>query len=71
MRNKICWLVLFVFVALPAMAQNNATTNEDLMRSEGKIYVVMAIVLTILAGLIVYVIRLDRKMTRLEKNDLT
>jgi hypothetical protein len=40
------------------------------MRASGKIYVVLAIVLTILLGLILYVVRLDRKISRLEKTDL-
>jgi hypothetical protein len=39
----------------------------DLMRSNGKIYVVLAVMLTILAGLIIYLIRLDKKMVKLEK----
>jgi hypothetical protein len=40
------------------------------MRASGKIYVVLAIVLTILAGLIFYVVRLDRKISKFEKGDL-
>jgi hypothetical protein len=39
----------------------------DTMRSEGKIYVVVAIILVVLAGLITYLFLLDRKVTRLEK----
>jgi CcmD family protein len=39
----------------------------DTMRSEGKIYVVVAILLIIFAGLIVYLFMLDRKVTRIEK----
>jgi CcmD family protein len=39
----------------------------DLMRTNGKIYVVVAVCLTILFGLILYVIRLDRKISKLEK----
>jgi uncharacterized membrane protein len=41
----------------------------DMMRSNGRIYVVVAVVSTILIGLILYVFRLDRKMTRMEKNN--
>ena len=40
----------------------------DVMRSNGKIYVVVAVILTIFAMLIIYLIRLDRKMSKLEKN---
>jgi hypothetical protein len=54
-----------------AFAQDvDAADTEGLMRTSGKIYVVLAIVLTILAGLIFYVVRLDRKITKLEKSEL-
>ena len=39
----------------------------DSMRSNGRIYVVVAVALTILIGLFLYVVRLDRKITKLEK----
>lgn len=38
------------------------------MRADGKIYVVVAVLVTILAGLFLYVFRLDRKISRMEKN---
>lgn len=44
------------------------TEMADLMRSNGKIYVVIAVMLTILFGLIFYLVRLDKKITRLEKD---
>jgi CcmD family protein len=37
------------------------------LRSDGKIYVVMVVALTILAGLFIYLINLDRKISKLEK----
>ena len=37
------------------------------MRSNGKIYVVVAVVLTILSGLFLYLFSLDKKITKLEK----
>jgi hypothetical protein len=39
------------------------------MRSDGRIYVVIAVLLTILAGLIFYLIRLDKRISRLEKEN--
>ncbi len=39
----------------------------DIMRSNGKIYVVIAVILTILTGLILYVVRLDRKISETGK----
>ncbi|HEY2721110.1 MAG TPA: CcmD family protein [Chitinophagaceae bacterium] len=41
----------------------------DLMRSNGRIFVVVAVVIIILIGLILYLARLDRKITRLEKEN--
>jgi hypothetical protein len=39
------------------------------MRSNGRIYVVVAVMLTILIGLVLYVVRLDRKISKLEKDN--
>ena len=39
----------------------------DTMRQEGKIYVVVAVILLIFSGIIVYAVRIDRKVSRLEK----
>ncbi|MFN3300291.1 MAG: CcmD family protein [Sediminibacterium sp.] len=58
--------IFSVFVSLVANAQEN-TTEIGLMRSNGKIFVVMAVVLTILIGLFAYLITIDKKITRLEK----
>ena len=55
----LCSSILFAQDAEPEMA--------DLMRSNGKIYVVVAVCLTILIGLFMYVFLIDRKISRLEK----
>jgi CcmD family protein len=39
----------------------------DKFRADGKIYVVIVVVLVILSGIFIYVARLDRKITRFEK----
>jgi hypothetical protein len=41
----------------------------DTMRSNGRIYVVVAVVLVILIGLILYLVRLDKKITKMEKEN--
>lgn len=64
---------IFSFAVLLIQAQEAASQKSvmaDLMRSNGKIYVVIAVMLTILAGLIWYMIRLDRKISKLEKDDV-
>ena len=47
--------------------QNSEVEMADHLRAEGKIYVVVAVVITILAGLIAYTLIIDRKITKLEK----
>ncbi len=42
--------------------------SKKLKKENGKIYVVMAVVITIVAGLFTYVASLDRKISKLEKN---
>ena len=43
------------------------TEMADVMRSNGRIYVVVAVILTILIGLVLYLLRLDRKISKMEK----
>jgi CcmD family protein len=53
--------------SLVIFAQDKNAGIVDTMRSNGRIYVVVAVVLTILIGLFLYVIRLDRKISKMEK----
>jgi hypothetical protein len=50
------------------MAQSSGAEMADVMRSNGKIYVVVAVMSTILAGLILYLVSLDRRIRRMERN---
>jgi heme/copper-type cytochrome/quinol oxidase subunit 2 len=43
-----------------------ANVSTDVMRSNGKIYVVMAVVVTIVTGLFAYVYSIDKKISKLE-----
>jgi uncharacterized membrane protein len=65
--KKTGLLIPGLFIAAGCFAQNNSTGMADMMRSNGRIYVVVAVMVTILAGLIFYVARLDRKISSLEK----
>jgi hypothetical protein len=64
--KKILILILLMTGSLLTFAQEKVSM-ADTFRSNGKIYVVVAVILTIFAGIIAYLIRLDRKITRLEK----
>ena len=59
-------LLLLIF-SHAALAQPETVEMADTMRSEGKIYVVVAIILVVLAGLITYLFLLDRKLSKMEK----
>ncbi|MBC7866209.1 MAG: CcmD family protein [Gloeobacteraceae cyanobacterium ES-bin-316] len=56
-----------LFTSAVCVAQEKEVAMADTMRSNGKIYIVVAVCLTILVGLFLYVISLDRKIKRLEK----
>jgi hypothetical protein len=55
-----------LLLSIPGFSQESVEM-ADTMRSEGKIYVVVAIGLVILGGLIIYLFTIDRKAARLEK----
>jgi CcmD family protein len=67
--KKITILLALMMLSLISFAQAKDKKVEmaDLMRSNGMIYVVVAVVTIILVGLILYVFRLDRKISKLEK----
>lgn len=66
MINKIFFLV-FLFATLFANAQE-ATQPQmaDGMRAEGKIYVVIAVMAVIFLCVAAYLVRIDRKVKKLE-----
>ena len=61
-------LLSFLMVAMLAFQANaqNQVEMADTMRAEGKIYVVVAIILIVLIGLVTYLFLLDRKVKKLE-----
>lgn len=66
--QKIWATAALLFICFAATAQTNSGA-EDVMRSNGKIYVVVAVCLTILIGLFLYVFSIDRKLSKLEKEN--
>ncbi len=61
-RKAFTTLSLFLFPFTFLMAQE----DTDFMRSMGKMYVVVAVIAAIFIGLVIFLIYLDRKLTRLE-----
>lgn len=64
MKKLLSFLTVF-FLTLNLCAQE--VTMADKFYSEGKIYVVIAVLSVIFAGLIIYLIVQDRKISRIEK----
>lgn len=61
--KKIAAMLAMCFLTVAASAQE----SSDVMRSNGKIYVVVAVVVTIVIGLFLYLLNLDRKISKIEK----
>jgi len=66
------WLLSLAFIAIYALVFGQQTNPPvemaDTMRSNGKIFVVVAVIVTLFSGIIIYLISLDRKISRLEKD---
>lgn len=62
-------LLLFVLMLSLAMQVNAQSEIEmaDVMRSNGKIYVVVAVAGIVMFGILIYLVMLDRKISTLEK----
>lgn len=64
---KILLLLVMMCQASLLFAQNDKVEMADVMRSNGKIYIVVAVCLTILIGLFLYVWSVDRKVSKMER----
>ena len=73
MKNKVS-IAVFAFVnfvlTLNLFAQQSVTEEvamADQMRADGKIWVVVAVISTLFAGIIAFLVSMDRKVSKLEK----
>lgn len=66
---KIVNILFMLIFSFSAMAQETGSDVEmaDLMRSNGKIYIVVAVLAVVFAGIVVYLVNLDRKISNIEK----
>ena len=66
--KKLIVLVLLLLSFVPVFAQQNAAVEMDnVLRSSGKIYVVVATIVIIFAGLAFYLFSIDRRLKKIEK----
>ena len=63
-------LINILFLALmPLLSLAQDVEMADTMRSNGKIYVVVGVIAIIFVGLLVYMVMLDRRLSKLEKEE--
>lgn len=66
MKNRL-YNFFLISLLMPFMA--NAQSVDNIMRSNGRIYVVIGVILIILFGLILYMIRIEKKVNKLRRRD--
>jgi hypothetical protein len=68
---SLLFTIIGLMTALSTWAQDSTANKKvemaEVMRSNGKIYVVVTVLVIILTGLILYVVRIDRKISKMEK----
>lgn len=61
----LCFVTLLIS-CVASIAQNTKPEMANGLKSSGKIYVVVAVVLTVLAGLFLYIWKIDRTISKLK-----
>ncbi|MVN76879.1 hypothetical protein GO988_11140 [Hymenobacter sp. HMF4947] len=71
LSRAVALLLPLLLLVSTAFAQATAAADQpemaDALRQSGKIYVVVLVIVIILSGLLLYLVRLDRKVSRLER----
>ena len=61
--------LLIFMLPFAVLAQDSSPEMADTMRSSGKIYVVVVCILMVLAGLIAFLFVVEKRLSRLEKEN--
>ena len=64
---RLSLIIFTLLLSTVLFAQDKPVEMADAMRSNGKIYVVVTVCLIILVGLFIYVMGIDRKLRKLER----
>jgi hypothetical protein len=72
MRNfKALSLITLLLSSFPIFAQGDSQVEmADVLRTNGKIYVVVVGLVIILTGVIIFLLRVEKKLNSLEKKEL-
>ena len=65
--KKLLLILVFIIYFTATFAQQEQAEMADVMRSNGKIYVVVGVILIVLGGLIAYLVSIERKVKKLEQ----
>ena len=66
--KKLSFLLLLMLAFAPVFAQQtNDVEMADVLRSSGKIYVVITTIAIVFIGLAIYLFSIDRRLKKLEK----
>ena len=65
--KKLANILFVITLLIPGLANAQDVEMADVLRANGKIYAVVAILLIILLGLITYLFIVDRKVSNIEK----
>ncbi len=68
--KKLLILIVLISSCITAFAQTSAQPEmADIMRSSGKIYVVIGTIAIIFIGLAIYLFSIDRRLKKIEKGN--
>lgn len=67
MKRALFFFFALNMISLTLFAQQSDVAMADQMRADGKIWVVVGVIALIFAGITTYLIRLDSKLTKIEK----
>jgi CcmD family protein len=65
--KRLSALLLLLFGYISAFAQSDHAEMDDILRSSGKIYVVVVVLAIIFIGLAIYLFSIDRRLKKIEK----
>jgi CcmD family protein len=68
-QRKLALIGLLLLTAFTSQAQESGVEMATEMRASGKIYVVVAVLVIIFVGIVIYLINLDKKISKLEKEN--
>lgn len=67
-NHLLFYAMLLSFLPLFTFAQGSTEEMADIMRSNGKIFVVIGVISIILLGILIFLLIIDKKVRVLEKN---